>query len=231
MRKHIGGGAQPRPGEISLAHRGVLFLDELPEWDRRALEVLREPLESGVVTISRAARQCEFPARFQLVAAMNPCPCGWAGDPSGRCRCGGEAVRRYRAKISGPLMDRIDLHVEVPRLPPSELRLDVPAGETSAAVRERVERAREVQRRRSGKTNAQLTQAEMSETCRLEARDQRLLERAVESLQLSARSMHRILRVARTIADLAERDAIGSQHLTEALGYRQLDRGLARASV
>jgi len=221
----VGGGAQPRPGEISLAHHGVLFLDELPEWDRRALEVLREPLESGVVTISRAARQNEFPARFQLVAAMNPCPCGWAGDPSGRCRCGAEAVRRYRARISGPLMDRIDLQVDVPRLPPSELRPDAPVGESSATVRERVGRARETQLRRAGKINAQLSQAEMTRACQLQARDQQLLERAIESLRLSARSMHRILRVARTIADLACSETILTPHLTEALGYRRLDRG------
>ncbi|TKR30331.1 ATP-dependent protease [Luteimonas gilva] len=224
----VGGGAQPRPGEISLAHHGVLFLDELPEWDRRALEVLREPLESGVVTISRAARQNEFPARFQLIAAMNPCPCGWAGDPSGRCRCSGEAVRRYRARISGPLMDRIDLHVEVPRLPPSDLRPDAAPGENSATVRERVAHTRGVQQARCGKANAQLTQAEMAECCRLDARDQRLLERAIESLQLSARSMHRILRVARTVADMAGSEAIRTAHLTEALGYRRLDRGGAR---
>ncbi len=227
----VGGGAQPRPGEISLAHQGVLFLDELPEWDRRALEVLREPLESGVVTISRAARQSEFPARFQLVAAMNPCPCGWAGDPSARCRCSGDAIRRYRAKISGPLMDRIDLHVEVPRLPSADLRMDASPGETSAIVRARVEQAREVQHRRAGKPNAQLTQGEMATACRLGANDQLLLERAIEALQLSARSMHRILRVARTIADLGGSDRILSPHLTEALGYRRIDRGLARIAA
>ncbi|MCL1635897.1 YifB family Mg chelatase-like AAA ATPase [Luteimonas sp. SX5] len=227
----VGGGAQPRPGEISLAHQGVLFLDELPEWDRRALEVLREPLESGVVTISRAARQSEFPARFQLVAAMNPCPCGWAGDPSARCRCSGEAIRRYRAKVSGPLMDRIDLHVEVPRLPSADLRPDATPGESSAAVRARVEQARAVQHDRAGKANAQLTQGEMSDVCRLGANDQLLLERAIEALQLSARSMHRILRVARTIADLGGSDRILSPHLTEALGYRRIDRGLARLAA
>lgn len=227
----VGGGAEPRPGEISLAHHGVLFLDELPEWDRRALEVLREPLESGVVTISRAARQNEFPARFQLVAAMNPCPCGWAGDPSGRCRCGVEAIRRYRARISGPLMDRIDLHVEVPRLPPADLRPDAAAGESSAIVRARVEQAREVQHQRAGKPNAQLSQAEMASTCRLATNDQILLERAIEALQLSARSMHRILRVARTIADMAGSAQILSTHLTEALGYRRLDRGLSRMAA
>lgn len=227
----VGGGAQPRPGEISLAHQGVLFLDELPEWDRRALEVLREPLESGVVTISRAARQNEFPARFQLIAAMNPCPCGWAGDPSARCRCSIDSIRRYRAKISGPLMDRIDLHVEVPRLPPADLRPDAARGESSAVVRTRVEQAREVQHQRAGKPNAQLSQNEMVEACRLGANDQLLLERAIESLQLSARSMHRILRVARTIADLGGSERILSLHLTEALGYRRIDRGLARLAA
>ena len=227
----VGGGAQPRPGEISLAHQGVLFLDELPEWDRRALEVLREPLESGVVTISRAARQNEFPARFQLVAAMNPCPCGWAGDPSARCRCSIDSIRRYRAKISGPLMDRIDLHVEVPRLPPADLRPDAAPGESSAVVRARVEQARDVQHRRAGKPNAQLNQSEMTNACRLGANDQLLLERAIEALQLSARSMHRILRVARTIADMAGSEKILSPHLTEALGYRRIDRGLSRLAA
>ena len=227
----VGGGPRPRPGEISLAHHGVLFLDELPEWDRRALEVLREPLESGVVTISRAARQEEFPARFQLVVAMNPCPCGWAGDASGRCRCGIDAIRRYRARISGPLLDRIDLHVEVPRLPPSELRPDAPAGECSDAVRARVVQAREVQWQRAGRLNAQLDQAGTLACCRLDAYDQALLERAIDALQLSARAMHRILRVARTIADLAGSERIASAHLAEALGYRRADRGAeARAA-
>ena len=227
----VGGGSQPRPGEISLAHNGVLFLDELPEWDRRALEVLREPLESGVVTISRAARQNEFPARFQLVAAMNPCPCGWAGDPSGRCRCNADSILRYRGRISGPLMDRIDLHVDVPRLPPAELRPDAPDGESSEHVRARVETARAVQHARSGKPNAQLTQSETMAHCRLQPHDQALLERAIDALQLSARSMHRILRVARTIADLAGSEHIASVHLGEALGYRRLDRGVAQQAA
>ncbi|MGN6513416.1 MAG: YifB family Mg chelatase-like AAA ATPase, partial [Lysobacteraceae bacterium] len=220
----VGGGAEPRPGEISLAHHGVLFLDELPEWSRQALEVLREPLESGVVTISRAARQSEFPARFQLVAAMNPCPCGWAGDPSGRCRCSADMIQRYRSRISGPLMDRIDLHVDVPRLPPAELRPDAPAGEDSATVRARVVAARALQQARAGCANARLGQADTLAHCRLAPADQALLERAIDSLQLSARSLHRILRVARTIADLAGSEAIATAHLAEALGYRRMDR-------
>ena len=231
MKSVIGGGADPRPGEISLSHNGVLFLDELPEWDRRALEVLREPLESGTVTVSRAARSSEFPARFQLVAAMNPCPCGWAGDPCGRCRCNPEAIRRYRARISGPLLDRIDLHIEVPRLPPQDLRPDAPAGENSAAIRSRVEHARAVQLARAGRANAQLGQSETMHWCRLHGKDQALLESAIERLQLSARSMHRILRVARTIADLDGAEHIATPHLTEALGYRRIDRGSARQAA
>lgn len=216
----VGGGSDPRPGEISLAHNGVLFLDELPEWDRRALEVLREPLESGVVTISRAARQGEYPARFQLVAAMNPCPCGWAGDASARCRCTPDAVRRYRARISGPLLERIDLHVEVPRLPPAALRAEAPAGEDSATVRARVVAAHARQHARAGTLNARLDHGQMAQHCRLAPSDQRLLEDAIERLQLSARSLHRITRVARTIADLAGEDTIDTPHLAEALGYR-----------
>ena len=222
----VGGGAEPRPGEISLAHHGVLFLDELAEWDRRALEVLREPLESGVVTVSRAARQSEFPARFQLVAAMNPCPCGWSGDPCGRCRCTTDAIARYRSRISGPLLDRIDLHVFVPRLPAQALRFDAPRGESTAAVRERVLAARGRQLARAGKANAQLSQAETERDCALSAADGRLLERAIESLQLSSRGTHRILRTARTLADLAGLARIDTPHLAEAIGYRQLDRGV-----
>ncbi|MBF6023058.1 YifB family Mg chelatase-like AAA ATPase [Lysobacter niastensis] len=226
----VGGGADPRPGEISLAHQGVLFLDELPEWDRRALEVLREPLESGVVTVSRAARSSEFPARFQLVAAMNPCPCGWAGDASGRCRCSPDAIRRYRARISGPLLDRIDLHIDVPRLPAADLRPDASPSEPSSQVRERVADARQRQQHRAGKPNAQLDQAATAAHCRLSERDHALLERAVDTLQLSARSMHRILRVARTIADLAGQADIQREHLGEAIGYRRAWAGATASS-
>jgi len=227
----VGGGAQPRPGEISLAHNGVLFLDELTEWDRRALEVLREPLESGTVTVSRAARSAEFPARFQLVAAMNPCPCGWAGDANGRCRCSRDAINRYRSRISGPLLDRIDLQIEVPRLPSQALRPDAPAGEDSAAIRARVVLARQRQLARAGALNAHLSQSETFASCRLAPGDQELLERAIDRLQLSARTMQRILRVSRTIADLAGAAQIDTSHLAEALGYRRIDqRGEAQAA-
>jgi magnesium chelatase family protein len=221
----VGGGSQPRPGEISLAHAGVLFLDELPEWNRSVLEVLREPLESGHVIVSRAARQAEFPARFQLVAAMNPCPCGWAGDPSGRCACSGEQVARYRGRVSGPLLDRIDLQVEVPRTRAAELRGDAAPGECSADVRARVLTARSRQLERSGVPNARLGQSDLARHGRLAPADQDLLERAVDKLRLSARAHQRILRVARTIADLAGSEAIERPHLTEAIAYRRLERG------
>lgn len=220
-----GGGGNPRPGEISLAHHGVLFLDELAEWSRSALESLRQPLESGVVTVSRAARRAEFPARFQLVAAMNPCPCGWAGDPSGRCGCSADAVARYRARLSGPLLDRIDVQLAVPRLPPEALRPESPAGESSAAVRARVLAARARQQARAGVPNARLDQAATERDCALSTRDRQLLERAIERLQLSARAVHRIQRVARTLADLEGAAAIATPHLAEAIGYRLLDRG------
>ncbi|MBS0462402.1 MAG: YifB family Mg chelatase-like AAA ATPase [Proteobacteria bacterium] len=227
----VGGGADPRPGEISLAHHGVLFLDELAEWDRYTLDVLREPMESGRVCISRAARQAEFPARFQLVAAMNPCPCGWAGDACGRCRCTAEQVARYRGRISGPLLDRIDLHVAVSRLPHGDLRPDAPPGEPSAAVRARVVGARRIQVQRGGGPNALLGQRQLERVARLSAADQALLERAIDALQLSARATHRILRVARTIADLADSASITTAHLSEAIGYRQLDRRSAMSTA
>ena len=219
----VGGGGQPRPGEISLAHNGVLFLDELPEFDRRVLEVLREPLESGYITISRAARQADFPARFQLVAAMNPCPCGYLGDPERACACNPEQIRRYRSRVSGPLLDRIDLHIEVPRLAHKLLRGKT-AEETSATVRVRVVAARERQLQRAGKPNTALSAREIERYCRLSDADYRLLEQALEKLGLSPRAYHRILKVARTIADLAGSDAIQTAHLTEAISYRALDR-------
>ncbi|MGN6113664.1 MAG: YifB family Mg chelatase-like AAA ATPase, partial [Luteimonas sp.] len=215
-----GGGADARPGEISLAHNGVLFLDELPEWSRHVLDVLREPLESGTVAVVRAARRAEFPARFQLVAAMNPCPCGWAGDASARCRCTPDAIAGYRSRVSGPLLDRIDLHVPMSRLPSADLRPDAARGEPSAAVRERVAAARALQSARAGQPNARLSDAEARPHCRLATGDQALLEQAVDRLQLSARAMHRVLRVARTIADLDGSASIASPHLAEALGYR-----------
>jgi len=221
----VGGGSDPRPGEISLAHHGVLFLDELPEWDRRVLEVLREPLEAGRIHISRAARQASFPARFQFVAAMNPCPCGYLGHPSGRCHCAPDAIARYRARISGPLLDRIDLQIEVPALPPDALPgRATGSGEASAAVRERVARASARQRARQGKPNAQLQPREIERLCRLDARGEALLKRALARLSLSARAYHRILKVARTIADLAGDEEIGAPHVAEAIGYRRLDR-------
>ncbi len=215
----VGGGSKPRPGEISLAHAGVLFLDELPEYSRHVLEVLREPLESGKIVISRAALQAEFPARFQLIAAMNPCPCGYQGDPSGRCACSPDQIRRYRDRVSGPLLDRIDLQVEVPR---QSLNGQEP-GEPSTPVRDRVMAARQRQAER-GQINAHIEVAGMRKHCALEPKPARLLEQACERLNLSARAHHRILRVARTIADLDNSDHIEMPHLTEAIGYRQLDR-------
>jgi len=215
-----GGGNPPRPGEISLAHNGVLFLDELPEWSRAALEVLREPLESGRITISRAGRSAEFPARFQLVAAMNPCPCGYAGDPSARCRCTPDMVARYWGRLSGPLLDRIDLHLAMARLPPAQLRADAPPGEASARVRERVDAARQRQHARGTGLNAHLPPAALGACCALADAEQALLEQAAERLQLTARSLHRVLRVARTIADLDGSTDIGRPHLAEALGFR-----------
>lgn len=225
-----GGGSHPRPGEVSLAHHGVLFLDELTEWNRTVLETLREPLESGRIVISRAARQAEFPARFQLVTAMNPCPCGYAGDPSGRCHCSPDQILRYRGRVSGPLLDRIDIQIEVPRQGAGALRGDGPPGESSAAVRRRVLASRALQLARAGKVNSQLAPSEVLRDCALCARDSALLERAIEKLGLSARAYHRILRLARSIADLEGAEAIVTAHLSEAISYRRLDRAMERAA-
>lgn len=217
----VGGGGNPRPGEVSLAHNGVLFLDELPEFDRKALEALREPLESGHITIARAAHSADYPARFQLVAAMNPCPCGWLGHPSGKCRCSPDQVARYRSRISGPLLDRIDLMVEVPALPEADLLAAIP-GESTATVRARVVAARERQLARQGKPNAQLTVREIERYCRLEPQGETLLRQAIARLNLSARAYHRVLKVARTLADLAGAGSIAAAHIAEAIQYRRL---------
>lgn len=220
----VGGGSIPRPGEISLAHHGVLFLDELPEFDRRVLEVLREPLESGEIHISRAARQAVFPARFQLVAAMNPCPCGFLGDVRGRCRCTEEQVARYRARISGPLLDRIDLHVEVPSVSGESLGDHAPEGEPSRDVRARVVQARARQLARQDKPNAALSQRETTQVCAVKGAVRDLVLQAMERLGLSARAYHRLLRLSRTIADLDESDTITARHMSEAIHFRLLDR-------
>lgn len=218
----VGGGSNPRPGEISLAHHGVLFLDELPEFDRKVLETLREPLESGVINISRATSQAKFPAQFQLIAAMNPCACGFYGDKEKACQCSSDAVGRYRNKISGPFLDRIDLHVEVPRLLTAELQM--PAnGESSATMREDVMKARTLQLKRRGKQNALLSVREVDEDCKLGSKELELMDKAQKRLNLSPRGFHRILRVARTIADLEAAETIKASHLTEALAFRAMN--------
>jgi magnesium chelatase family protein len=220
----VGGGSHPRPGEISMAQHGVLFLDELPEFDRKVLEVLREPLESGRISVSRAARQAEFPADFQLIAAMNPCPCGYLGHPNGRCRCTPEQVARYRRKISGPLLDRIDLQVEVPDVPQEDLTRSA-QGEGSEAIRARVTEARAYQLKRQGQPNATLTTREVDRHCVPDARGANLLKQAIARLGLSARGYHRVLKVARTIADLAGARTLAVAHVAEAIQYRRFDRG------
>ena len=220
----VGGGSTPRPGEISLAHHGVLFLDELPEFQRRALEAMREPLETGSIVVSRAARQVEFPARFLLVAAMNPCPCGYLRDTNGRCNCTAEQVERYRARLSGPLLDRIDIQVEVPRLPRSALDHG-PDAESSACVQARVSAARDIQLARQGCANAAIPARGLERVVKAEAAALKLLADAIDRLGLSARAYHRVLRVARTIADLAGADTTTVEHVAEAVSYRRFDRG------
>ncbi len=221
----VGGSSNPKPGEISLAHNGTLFLDELPEFDRKVLEVLREPLETGRITISRANRQADFPARFQLIAAMNPCPCGFLGDASGRCHCTSEQVLRYRARVSGPLLDRIDMHLEVPRIPHEVLRRGSADGEeTSVTIRKRVVTARSKAMARSGKANSALSAKEVKQICLLTEPSHLILEQAMDKFGLSHRAYHRILKVSRTIADLAGSKDITTSHLSEAISYRKLDR-------
>ena len=221
----VGGGSPPRPGEISLAHEGVLFLDEFPEFARSALEALREPLESGRITIARAAQRAEFPARFQLVAAMNPCPCGFFGSTQRSCRCTPDQVARYQGKLSGPLLDRIDLHVEVPALPAQEL-LGAPAGEASAQVRERVQAAHQRALARQGKNNQSLQGQEIDQHLQLDPPAAQFLQTAAARLAWSARSTHRALKVARTIADLAGAEQVTVAHVAEAMQYRRVLRGI-----
>ncbi len=216
----VGGGSPPRPGEISLAHHGVLFLDEFPEFPRAALEALREPLETGSITISRAARRAEFPARFQMIGAMNPCPCGYLGSPLKACRCTPDQVARYQGKLSGPLLDRIDLHVEVPALPPQDLVQSLP-GEATRDIRERCAGARQRALARQGKTNQALQGQEIDEHLALDAAAAKFLNTAATRLGWSARSTHRALKVARTIADLAGASSTQVTHVAEAMQYRR----------
>ena len=215
-------GSNPRPGEISMALHGVLFLDELPEFDRSVLEVLREPMESGRITISRAARRADFPAQFQLIAAMNPCPCGYLGHYNGKCRCTPDQVTRYRSKISGPLLDRIDIQIEVPAVAQDDL-INRADGEASADLQARVEIARQRQLARQDKANAQLSVTEIDALCTPDAQGAALLQQAISRLNFSARAYHRVLKVARSIADLEGVDGIAAKHIAEAVQYRRLN--------
>jgi magnesium chelatase family protein len=217
----VGGGSVPRPGEISLAHKGCLFLDELPEWDRKVLEVLREPLETGRITISRAARQADFPAQFQLIAAMNPCPCGYLGHKVRQCRCTPDQIARYQGKISGPLLDRIDIQIEVPALADDEL-LTMPRGESSMQIRARVAAARSVALARQAKPNALLAEKDIDTICVLDDAAQTLIKNAMARMALSGRAVHRVLKLARTVADLAGAERISAAHVAECIQYRRV---------
>lgn len=221
----VGGGSHPKPGEISLAHHGVLFLDELPEFQRKVLEVLREPLESGEISISRANQQVTFPARFQFIAAMNPCPCGYYGDVDIPCRCSPDQIRRYRDRVSGPLLDRIDLQIHVTRIKTTQLIKDSNE-EASEAVQNRVSHCRQRQLQRQQKPNSLLTNADIKCYCQLDSKAEQLLQQAIERMKLSPRAYHRILKVARTIADLSGEENIQQNHIAEAIGYRQMDKAI-----
>ncbi|MGV6858315.1 MAG: YifB family Mg chelatase-like AAA ATPase [bacterium] len=223
----VGGGTHPKPGEISLAHHGILFLDELTEFDRKSLDVLREPIETGRITISRAAQQAEFPARFQLVAAMNPCPQGYDCDLRDNCQCTPEQQRKYRTRISAPLLDRIDIQIEVPRLPRQALEDKSPA-ESSADIRARVERCRQRQLERAGKPNAEMNNRDVEAFCSLTPEAKTMLDKSMDRFKLSARAYHRILKLALTAADLDNSEKIELPHISEALGYRAMDRWMAR---
>jgi magnesium chelatase family protein len=226
----VGGGAHARPGEISLAHHGVLFLDELPEFDRQVLEALREPLEAGVVRVARATAHADYPAEFQLIAAMNPCPCGHLGDPAGSCRCTATQARRYRTRISGPLLDRLDMHVQVPRLEVADFDDRLGRGESSRALAARVAAARSRQLARQGRCNARLSDAQVDRCCILAPGARSLLDRTMKQLRFSGRTRQRILKLARTIADLDERETIADTHVSEAVMLRCLDRERATSS-
>jgi len=224
----IGGGQTPKPGEVSLAHNGVLFLDESPEFKKHVLEVLRQPLEDGTVTISRAVNTLSFPARFILIIAFNPCPCGYLGDMKHNCRCTPAQVQRYENRLSGPLLDRIDMHLEVPSVPYKEMSF-AGSGESSAGIKSRVEQARAVQKKRFSKRrnihcNGQMTPRDLKNFCRLDQKSEKLIENAVERLGLSARSYHRVLKIGRTIADLDNSETMQARHIAEAIQYRRLDR-------
>jgi magnesium chelatase family protein len=220
----VGGGPRPSPGEISLAHQGVLFLDELTEFDRHVIDALREPMETGIITISRAARQADFPARFQLIAAMNPCPAGYSCDGKNLCQCTPEQQLRHRNRISAPFLDRIDIHIEVPRINNRELDNQCPESESSYQIKQRIDKAFSRQQSRGPRSNAELNIKEIETFCLLKKSEKLFLEKAMNSLKLSARAYHRILKLARTIADIENSESIEAPHLGEAISYRNLDR-------